>query len=90
MSVIRGLFDVRYGLGVLTFREALQSGQGLTSVPLLDANVDVVGLGTDVLVCSSECLTLVSEGVYIARNTVSSHALLGSITNKKALRTDRK
>lgn len=81
---------MRYGLGLLTFGEALESGQGLTSVPLLDTNVDVVGLGTDVLVCSSECLTLVSEGVYIARDAVSSHALLGSITHKKALRTDQK
>ena len=55
-------FKVICGLGELTLWKALKSCQGLASVPLLNTDVNVVRLGSDVL---SGCkrVTLVREGV---------------------------
>jgi hypothetical protein len=51
-----------------TFGEALQSGKGLATVPLLDTDVEVVLAGSDV--CGiAELIVVVSERVWkIARN----------------------
>lgn len=49
-----------------TFREALQCGQGLAAVPLLDTDVDVVLLGSNVLGVVKR-VSLVCEGICIAR-----------------------
>ena len=45
-----------------TFGEALECGQGLATVALLNTNVDIVGLGSDVLV-GGKRVTLVCEGI---------------------------
>jgi hypothetical protein len=50
-------------LALLTFGQALQSGQGLSPIPLLDANVDVVCLRSNVLAVS-ERISLVCKGIY--------------------------
>jgi hypothetical protein len=51
---------------VLTFGQALQGGQGLSPIPLLNTNVDVVRLRSDVLVVS-ERISLVCKGIYRGR-----------------------
>ena len=58
------------GLGELTLWKALESCQGLASVPLLDTDMDVVGLRTDVLVSSGKRVTLVCEGIW-SENSLS-------------------
>lgn len=45
-----------------TLGQSLQGGQGLTTVALLDTNVDVILLRSDVL--GGTEVTLVCEGVY--------------------------
>jgi hypothetical protein len=48
-------------LGSLTLGEPLQCGQGLSSVPLLNTDMDVIRLRADVLVSSK--VTLVCKGI---------------------------
>jgi hypothetical protein len=48
---------------VLTFGQALQGGQGLSPIPLLDTNVDIVRLRSNVLAVS-ERISLVCKGIY--------------------------
>jgi len=57
-------------LGVILFRQALQCGQRLPSVPLLDTDVDVVLLGADVV---SDGITFVRERV-VGCEVLNAHA----------------
>lgn len=59
MSVLSALSD-----GGRTFGETLERGERLPAVPLLNTDVDVIGLGSDVLVVS-EWVALVGEGIWM-------------------------
>ena len=54
--------EVAERCGARTFGKALERGQGLATVALLNTNVDIVGLGSDVLV-GGKRVTLVCEGI---------------------------
>ena len=56
-----------FSIGELTLGQALQSRQSLTTVPLLDTDMDVILLRPNV-VLSVERVSLVGEGVYKGGN----------------------
>ena len=63
-----------FSIGELTLGQALQSRQSLTTVPLLDTDVDVILLGPNFL-CLGERVTLVCEGICVGSTRVcQSHA----------------
>jgi len=63
-------------LRIVLFGQALQGRQRLPPVPLLDPDVDIVLLGTNVCVCA-ERVSLVCEGVENVE-VLYAHATVGS------------